>query len=74
MASIPPEVLGLKARKRIRTVSPHPSGPWAGSLCSWTLPPSRSPCIFSDPKCLSFYCCTQSWGSKICSSLIGPCD
>lgn len=74
MASIPPEVPGLKARKRIRTVSPHPSGPWAGSLCSWTLPPSRSPCIFSGPKCLSFYCCTQSWGSKICSSLIGPCD
>lgn len=23
---------------------------------------------------VSFYCCAQSWGSKICSSLLGPWD
>lgn len=23
---------------------------------------------------VSFYCCTQFWGSKICSSFLGPCD
>lgn len=44
----------------------------AGSAGSWRLLPPYSPAS-AWPK-TSFHCCAQSWGSKICSSLIGPCD
>lgn len=81
MASIvdmtsPAEVPGLRGRRRTGPrVSPHPSGPWVQA--AWV--PGR--CLLHipltcslAPKMSFLLLLIQSWDSKICSRLIGPCD